>query len=324
MTFSPARAGCLLIGVLILALLYRNVRQLGRLTFVFWIGVLAVIVWIGVEGAFHFDTAKMFDYSGGAAQSPGFLTKLGPAMALAIYAYLGYYNICYLGDEVREPGKTIPRSILLSAALIVLMFVGLHLAMLGTVSWHDDALKTESLPAVFMRKIHGDWAAQLVTVLLIWSCIGSAFAGLLGYSRIPYGAALAGHFFRPVAAVHSHHRIPHISLLLVGGFTLFWSFFDLQNVITALIVTRILEQFVAQIVALIILRTTRPDLPRPFRLWLYPLPCGLALGGWLYVYVTAGWLFVGLGMVTLLAGLAAYFIWSRRTGGWPFGVDGER
>jgi amino acid transporter len=311
-TFSPARFGCLLLGVMILALLYRNVRQLGRLTLVFWVGVLAAVVWIGVEGALRFDPTKFFDFSGSAAQEPNLLQGVGKAMALAIYSYLGYYTVCYVGDEVREPGKTIPRSILLSTVLIVLMFVGLHLAMLGTVSWRDESLKDESLPAVFMRTAHGAWAAQLVTVLLIWSTFGSAFAGLLGYARIPYGAALAGHFFRPVAAVHPHHRIPHISLLLVGGFTLMWSFFDLGNVITALIVTRILEQFVAQIVGLMILRRTRPEMPRPFRVWLYPLPCGLALAGWLYVYVSAGLFFIVVGLATLAGGLVAYVIWRTR------------
>ncbi len=270
LTISPIRAGCLLLGAAILALLYRNVRQLGRLTLVFWVGVIAVVIWIGVEGAIHFDAAKMFDFSGTAATAPNYFYAVGPAMVLAIYSYLGYYNVCYVGDEVRDPGKTIPRSILLSSVLIVLMFVGLHLAMLGTVSWHtvptdDEELKTFSLPAKFMEFAHPNesWTVPLVTVLLIWSCIGAAFAGLLGYARIPYGAALAGHFFRPVAAVHPHHRIPHVSLLLVGGFTLFWSFFDLDNVIKALIVTRILEQFVAQIVGLMILRRTRPEMAQP-------------------------------------------------------------
>ena len=327
LTVRPARIACLLLGAGLIALLYRNIRSLGRLTFIFWLGVLGVIAWIGIEGALHFDPATAFDWSGAAASPPDLLRKLGAAMALAIYAYLGYYNVCYVSDEVRDPGKTIPRSILLSAVLIVLMFVGLHLAMLGTVSWRtvptdDKELEQYSLAAKFMSSVHeGSWAPRLVTVLLIWSCIGSAFAGLLGYSRIPYGAAVAGHFFRPVAAVHPRHRIPHVSLLLVGGFTLCWSFFDLDIVIKGLITTRILEQFAAQIIGLMILRRTRPDLPRPFRLWLYPLPCGLALAGWLYVYVTAGWLFISLGLVTLAAGIAAFFAWSWRSGKWPFGEE---
>jgi amino acid transporter len=200
----------------------------------------------------------------------------------------------------------------------------MHLAMLGVVSWRDvpadeNALESYSLPAEFMRRLHGEWAVRLVSVCVIGACCISAFAGLLGYSRIPYGAARAGHFFAPLAAVHPRHSIPHISLLTVGGLTFFWSFFDLQNVINALITTRILAQFVAQVAAVMLLRYTRPDLPRPFRIWLYPLPCGLALAGWLFVYFTSGWLFIGLGLATLVAGVLAFLAWSWRHGEWPFG-----
>src|SRR5262249_52906401 len=159
------------------------------------------------------------------------------------------------------------------------------------------------LPAEFMKRSHeGNWAVALVTVLLIWSCFGAAFAGLLGYSRIPYGAARYGHFFAGLGRVHPVHRIPHVSLLLVGGLTLFWSVFSLQTVITALIVTRILEQFIGQIIAVVLLRRREPDRPRPFKIWLYPLPCLLAAVGWSYMYLTAGVLFILLGLGTLLVG----------------------
>src|SRR5262249_12119331 len=158
--------------------------------------------------------------------------------ALAMYSYLGYYSVCYIGDEVRDPGRTIPRAILLSALVVVVLFVGLHLAMLGVVSWRDlpdtkEKAADVSLAADFMKTLHGpgSWTVSLVTVLLMWSCFGSAFAGLLGYSRIPYGAARYGHFFSLLAKVHQVHEIPHVSLLAVGGLVLFWSFFDLQSVI---------------------------------------------------------------------------------------------
>jgi amino acid transporter len=241
-------------------------------------------------------------------------------MILAMYSYLGYYNICYIGDEVRNPGQTIPRSILLSAFIVCLLFVGLHLAMLGVVSWHQAVnLENLSLPAAFMSQIHpGNRAAAVMSILLIWSCIGSAFAGLLGYSRIPYGAARQGHFFAVLGRVHPTLRIPHVSLLLVGGLTLFWSFFDLASVITALITTRILEQFIGQILGVMLLRRNQPDRPRPYKIWLYPLPCGLALVGWLYLYVSAGWPFIALGLVTLAMGVGAFVVWSKQTGEWPF------
>jgi amino acid transporter len=323
-TVSPARLGAFALGVLILMLLYRRITTLGRFTVTIWVGVLSIIAIILVDGFAHFDAARAFDFSGRAAAFPSdFALNLGAAMGLAMYSYLGYYNICYIGDEVRDPGRTIPRAIMLSAVLVCVLFVALHLAMMGLVSWHDvptdpQKLDDYSLPADFMEELHGQGGATFVSLLLIWSCFGSAFAGLMGYSRIPYGAARYGHFFGGLNRVHPEHRIPHVSLLLVGVLTLFWSFFDLEKVINALIATRILEQFVGQIIGVMLLRRSRPDLPRPFRIWLYPLPCFLALAGWLYVYVTMDWLFILVALATLLTGTGVFLLWSRYTRRWPF------
>jgi amino acid transporter len=321
MALSPSRGVALLLGCLLVVLLYRRITILGRLTVTFWLGVLAVIGWILVEGALHFDRAVAFKFTDGAASLPAnFATGLGGAMRLAMYSYLGYYSVCYIGDEVRDPGRTIPRSILLSAVTVCVLFVLLHLAFLGTVPW-DEALKSDDpLPAQFMSRLHGDWAVPLMSVLLIWSCLGSAFAGMLGYSRIPYGAARYGHFFSVFGRVHHVHAIPHVSLLLIGGLTLFWSLFTLDEVINALITTRIIEQFVGQIIGVVLLRRTQPERFRPYKMWLYPLPCALALIGWLYMYFTAPLLYIGLGLGTLVAGVGAFLVWARQTGGWPFGA----
>jgi amino acid transporter len=319
--FGPSKILGLIIGVVILLLLYRRITALGRLTVTFWLGVLAVIAWILVEGWTRFDPAVAWDFSGRAAVVPEPAKGLGKAMILAMYSYLGYYNICYIGDEVRDPGRTIPRAILLSALTVCILFVGLHLAMLGTVSWTEVPTENPAayiLPAEFMRKIHGDGAASLTSLLLIWSCIGSAFAGLLGYSRIPYGAARYGHFFAPFARIHPIYQIPHVSLLLVGGLTLFWSFSDLEKVIQALITTRILEQFIAQIIGAMLLRRREPDRPRPYRIWLYPLPCGVALAGWFYLYFSADLPFIQLGLATLVTGVLIYLVWSRTAKSFPF------
>jgi amino acid transporter len=169
-----------------------------------------------------------------------------------------------------------------------------------------------------MRQVQGDWAATLITILLVWCCFGSVFAGLLGYSRIPYGAARNGHFFRVFAKVHPTERIPHVSLLLVGGMMLFWSFFSLDTVIKALVVTRILEQFVAQALGLMLLHRLQPARSWPFRMWLYPIPCVLALGGWLFLYFSSDLLFIGLGAATIVVGVLVYLVWSKQTRGWPF------
>ncbi len=321
---GPSRLFGFALGVLILALLYRRVATLGRLSVVLLVGVLAVIGWVLTEGLVRFDPARAFDLSPADGERPNpFGLAVGAGMALAIYSYLGYYNVCYLGGEVRDPARTIPRSILLSSLAVVVLFVLLHLAITGVVPWRDAAAAKDNLTAEFMTRVHGPWAAMAVTVCLIGSCFASCFSGTLGYSRVPFAAARGGHFFRWFGAVHPSHRIPHRSLLLIGGMVLFWSFFSLDVIITALIATRILEQFVAQVFAVVLLRNREPDRPRPWRMWLYPLPCAVALVGWLFVYVCTGRLFIAMGATTLLAGAVVFLVWARRRGEWPFGGGGE-
>jgi amino acid transporter len=323
MTISPGRGVALALGVLILVLLYQRVTALGRWTFVLAVGVVGLLVWICVEGALRFDPRVAFDFTGIETDPKKFAVGLGGAMSLALYSYLGYYQICYLGDEVRNPGRTIPAAILLSAGLVVLLFCAAHLAMLGTISWHqvptsEEELESYSLAAAFFRSAQGRWAVQLVTVCLVLSSFAAAFSGMLGYSRIPYGAARRGLFFGVMGRVHPRLRLPHLSLFLVGMMTLFWVFFDLQNVIDALITTRILVQFVAQAGAVVLLRQQQPELQRPFRVWLYPLPVVLACVGWLYVYFTSKPVFILMGLGTLLSGAAVFLLWTWTTRGWPF------
>ena len=213
---------------------------------------------------------------------------------------------------------------MLSALLVCLLFAALHLAMLGVVPWQEvptekPEIDEYTLPFEFMKRLHqGDAAVRILAVLLIGTCLASVFSALLGYSRIPYAAAREGHFFAALGRVHPVHHIPHVALLAIGALTLFWSFFDLGSVINALITTRIVEQFIAQVVGVVLLRRTQPDRLQPFRMWLYPLPCGIALVGWLYLYLSAPWPFIVLGLVTLAAGILAFLIWAKRTHGWPF------
>ena len=312
---GPSRLFGFALGVLILLLLYRRVTTLGRLSVVFLVGVLGIIGWVLVEGAIRFDPALAFDTSTPPAD-PG--VALGAGMGFAIYSYLGYYNVCYLGGEVRDPAKTIPRSILLSAAAVIVLFALVQLAITGVVPWREAA-GNENLTAEFMTRAHGPWAATLVTVCLVGSCFASCFSGTLGYSRVPFAAARDGSFFRWFGAVHPRHRIPHRSLLLIGGMILFWSFFSLDAVISALIATRILEQFVAQVFAVILLRNLQPDRPRPWRMWLYPLPCAVALVGWVFVYASTGQVYILMGATTLVAGIVVFLAWAANRKAWPFG-----
>jgi amino acid transporter len=320
-TISPARVGCAVVAVGLVVLLYRRVEFLGRLTLLFGIGVLVACGWIIAEGLGAFESARALALP---APPENFTPRLGQAMVLTIYCYLGYYNICYIGDEVHHPSRTIPRAVLLSVLIVSLLFVALHLSMLGTVSWEHAAAQAQTgssynLPRDFIHRVRGETAAQVVLLVLIGSCAASAFAGLLAYARVPYGAARAGHFFAAVGRVHPTHGIPHVALLLVGAWTAFWSFFDLGTVVNAFIATRIPTQFVAQTAGLMLLWRTQPTRERPYRMALYPLPCVLALGGWLFVYVMMGTAYIVFSAVAMAAGVVAFLAWSRWCGTWPFG-----
>ena len=123
-----------------------------------------------------------------------------------------------------------------------------------------------------MEKIYGSTVASVFTLMILWTAFGSVFALLLGYSRIPYAAARDGYFFKSFARLHPTGGFPHVSLLVLGGVSIVCSFFSLGLVIDALIATRILVQFIGQIAGVVLLRRRAPEMARPFRIWLYPVP----------------------------------------------------
>jgi amino acid transporter len=231
-------------------------------------------------------------------------------MQIAMYDFLGYYDICYVGGEVRNPERVIPRAIILSVIAVAGIYSLTNLSMIAVVPWRE-AMQSKFIGSEFMEKLYGTRAASLVTVLILWTAFASVFALLLGYSRIPYAAALEGHFFKPFARLHPKGKFPHVSLLVMGILSIIGSLWSLDAVISALLTSRILIQFIAQIFALQYLRKHRAEIVRPFRMWLYPVPSVVAFIGWAYVFATSGWMFVGFGLLTLVAGILAYWIWTR-------------
>ncbi len=299
------------VGVFVVALLYRRITGVAKLTVVLWAGMLLTVAWVIASGLANFDPAIAFDFPPNAfGLSMGFLLGLGGASRIAMYDFLGYYDICYVGGEAREPERTIPRAILLSVVLVALIYAVMNLCIIGVVPWRE-AMKSPFIAAIFMEKIYGGWAGTVITVMILWTALASVFALMLGYSRIPYAAALDGFFFRSFGKLHPKGEFPYVSLLVIGGLSIAASLFDLGWVIEALIVARILIQFIGQIAAVRLLRRTRPDIARPFKMWLYPLPAVVALIGWSFLFLTADWKIILYGLGTLGAGIAAFAVWRR-------------
>ena len=281
--------------LLVTWMLYRRLSIVTGMAWVLFAGVMAAIVGVIVAGFAHASALGGWhippEPAGQAAAGlKKALGSLAQGTLLATYCYWGYYNITYLGSEVKRPEKTIPRSILLSVALVAGFYVLMNLAVLpslGGAAAHagDSAVVRVRLVADIARAAFGGWAGYLIAGLVVWTAFASVFSLLLGYSRVPYAAARDGNYFRFLAAVHPKHGIPHRSLVALGLVAAGFCFLSLTQVITLLVITRILLQFFLQHVGVMLLRAQRPEMPRPFRMPLYPLPPLVAMAGFVFVVV---------------------------------------
>ena len=297
------------VGLVNIALLYRRITSIATITVSLWVGTLLTTAAVIATGAMHFDPQIAFDFPPGAFNfSLGFLMGLGAASRVGVYDYLGYYDVCYIGDEVENPGRVIPRSILISTVAVAAIYFGINLSIIGVMPWREfvpaDAHPESSfIVSTFMERIYGSKVATFFTLMILWTAFGSVFALLLGYSRIPYAAARDGYFFKVFARLHPTKGFPYVSLIVLGLISIVASFFSLGVVIDALIATRILVQFIGQVAGVMLLRRTQPDMPRPYRIWLYPVPTLIALAGWLFIFVTTDVRVIAFGVGILALGV---------------------
>jgi amino acid transporter len=298
-----------------MVVLYRSIFAIDRI--VRWLGLIVglTLVLIIVAGFAHFDAHRAFDFPAGAFHLNGaFFAGLGAGMLISAYDYWGYYNVCFLGAEVRDPERTIPRAVLGSIGIVGTLYLLMNISVLGVLPWREMSQNTDSharmfTMAAFMEQLYGHTAAGVIVVLIALAALASVFALLLGYSRIPFAAARDSNFPGWFGALHPKHRIPTHSLLTLGGITLLCCIFRLQEVITTLVVIRILFQFLLQGTASLLPKHRRERKIRGFRMPLYPLPVLAALSGFIFILIsrpnflremrTAG--------VILFAGTAVYW-----------------
>jgi amino acid transporter len=316
------------IGLINIALLYRRITSIAMITLTLWIGTIVTVLVVVVTGAIHFDPTVAFDFPPNAFNvSREFWLGLGAASAIGIYDYLGYYDVCYIGDEVQNPGRVIPRSILLSTVAVALIYIAINFSIIGIVSWRgfvpaETHPESNFIVSIFMERIYGTGIATVVTAMILWTAFGSVFALLLGYSRVPYAAAKDGYFFRVFGRLHPTGRFPYISLVVLGILAILASFVSLGTVIAALVTMRILVQFIGQIGAVTLLRRRAPEMPRPYRMWLYPLPSLVALLGWVFIFVTTSKKVIAFSLGALVLGLLCFVVWSWQRKTWPFEAKG--
>jgi len=319
-----AAGACLLVT----GLLYRNLSSITRLAWILFGGVMAAMAGVITSGFAHTVASGALHLPAAPGLSAGLaIAGLSQATLIATYDYWGYYNITFLGSEVRHPERTIPRAILLSVFFVALLYVAMNLAALPAIHDMASTVVSGSTSALHLQLVaeiagsaFGAWMGRLVAFLVVWTAFASVFSLLLGYSRVPFAAARDGNFFRVLDKVHPRYGIPHRSLVALGLVATAFCFFSLQQVITMLVVTRILLQFFLQQIGVIVLRVRRPELERPFRMPLFPLPPLVAMAGFIFMLMNRNHALAGIAVAALIAcsGSLLYLLRARRLAQWPF------
>jgi len=298
--------------ILVFLLLYRKIETIGKISVVMGTIVVLTIIWIIISGLLNQQHPVKFIPAGNESFfTYAFWAAVGQASVKTVYAYLGYYNVCHLGSEIKNPGKNIPRSIFISVFGIATLYLLMNISVMGVMPWESVKADDKYLVSSFMQQLYGTKAGIIVTVLILCIAFSSLFAVVLGYSRVPYAAAVDGNFFKPFAKLHPSKNFPYISLIVLCtlGF-IFSLLFKLAEVISSILAMRIVIQFIGQAVGVVLLRKRFGEKDLPFKMMLFPLPVILSIAIWLFLFVSTGW-FALWGSLIALGGVGVYIFTSR-------------
>lgn len=305
--------------IMIVVLLYRKIQDVGKISVVLWVAVILTLLWIIGGGIAHGNFLQPIkNINDGLTLNYAFVTAIGFASVKSVYSYLGYYNVCHLGGEIVNPSRNIPKSMFISILGIAFLYLMMNISVVSVIPW-EAARDSKFVISAFMQELAGPAAAQVITCLVLLVAFASVFSATLGYSRIPYAAAVDGSFFKVFARMHPTGKFPHVSLIFIGSVAFVFSLlFKLSDVINAILAMRILVQFIAQAVGLLLLRRLRSSTEFPYKMPFFPWPVYLAILMWFVILVSTGWMMVLGGVVTTALGAVVYFIKAKISQEWPF------
>jgi len=301
------------ICVATMLLLLRRIEAIGKFSILLWIGVMGTLAIVIGAGLPHLQLQAFAFWNAPRLDNQVAYAGLGAALIYAVYDYLGYYNICYIGDEVRDPEKTIPRVIVISILAIGAIYLLMNACLISVLPMRQ-AMTSTSIVSDYLAILLGKRATQWISVLILWTAFASIFSLMLGYSRILYAAARDRNFFTIFSRLHATQEYPYVSILCLGTVAAGFCFVNLTTVLQAILSIRAVIPFMAQILGAVILRVRQPERRRPFRMWLYPLPAIVALGLWGFVVSSPRKGLQAAGVYVMAAGAIFYFVrgWLER------------
>jgi fructoselysine transporter len=298
--------------ILVFLLLYRKIETIGKISVVMGSIVVLTILWIIISGLMHQQHPVQLIPTGEASFfSYAFWAAVGQGSVKTVYSFLGYYNVCHLGGEIKRPELNIPRSIFISIAGISVLYLLMNISVMGVIRWQSVLEGDKYLVSAFMESIYGYNAGVIVTVLILCIAFSSLFAVVLGYSRVPYAAAVDGNFFKIFSKLHPTKNFPYVSLIFLCALGFIFSLFmKLSQVISSILAMRILIQFIAQGIGVSLLRSRFGSKGLPYKMFLFPLPVIISICIWLFLFASTGW-FALYGILIASIGVIAFFIFSK-------------
>ena len=302
--------------IVVFLLLYRKTEAIGKISVALWVVVILTVVWIIISGLTHAQHSIQLMPSGEASFFQyAFWAAIGQGSVKTVYSYLGYYNVCHLGGEILRPEKNIPRSMFISIAGIAALYLLMNISVMSVISWQEIKPNDKHLASIYMERIYGHWGGVIVTVLILWIALASLFAVVLGYSRIPYAAAVDGNFFQLFSKLHPTKDFPYISLIFLCSLGFVFSLlFRLERAIDSILAMRLIIQFIGQCVGLVLLRGRLGTKTLPFKMWVYPVPVILSICIWLFLFISTGW-FALWGSLIAAGGVVVFYVsqnWKSR------------
>ena len=319
-----------LVILFITFLLYRKIDSIGKIGVLLWAGVIGTLGWIIFGGISHGNFLQpLHELPASFSWSMLISFFFGQACVKTIYSYLGYYNVCHLGGEIRDPGKNIPRSMFISVIGIAILYMAMNMSVGSVIPWQEikswqGNSEKQYVVSIFIERLYGHTAAIVATVMILWVALASLFAVMLGYSRVPYAAAVDGAFFKIFARLHPSKNFPYVSLLVLSAFAFAFSLlFRMGDIISGILAMRIIVQFIGQAVGVVLLRKRNGTKQLPYKMPLYPLPVILVTIMWLGIFYATGLKIMASFLIVLISGIVVYMVQAKLKRQWPFALHRE-
>lgn len=279
------------------------------------VNTIMVLIKIGVLVMFAAIAVTAFRADNFADFAPHGAAGVTAAAGTIFFTFIGLDAVSTAGDEVRDPQRSLPRAIMIALAVVVAVYLFVAVAAVGAQPWQDfeDPDQQSAGLAVILGDVLGaPWPATVLAAGAVISIFSVTLVTLFGQSRILYAIGRDGLLPRPFARVAPHTHTPVFATVVAAVVVAFLAGLIPLSNLWDMVSMGTLVAFIVVSVAVIVLRRTRPDLPRAFRVPGYPVTPILSILACLYLITGLGWETYAWFAAWLVVVLAFYLLWGRR------------